>query len=169
MDALPGGVGAGTISAPPGQRVQVEAPSWLNPDFVKDLSQGSVFGTASSLCERTWLFKRSEADVAGSQPSGFGTGMVVGFFSQALVVLTGMAMFALHVTTPLLCSSRLLPNIEPFSSNAGQIAQRWGMDLQAQARLRKWLGKTVLDKPFNNVVFRLSFTTTFVLAAFVRF
>ncbi|GJC86862.1 hypothetical protein ColLi_09700 [Colletotrichum liriopes] len=75
----------------------------------------------------------------------FGIGLLAGFLSHTLVLLTGLAMFTFY------------------------LAHRYGLDLPQLLGLKERLNKAVLAKPFQNVVFRLSFAATFTLAAFVRF
>ncbi|PNH35870.1 hypothetical protein VD0002_g2492 [Verticillium dahliae] len=77
--------------------------------------------------------------------AGFGAGLVVGFFSQAIVFVSGLAMLTLHVV------------------------HRWGVDIPELLGLRQRLSRVILNQPFNNAVFRLSFAATFTLAAFARF
>ncbi|KAH6671635.1 FUN14 family protein [Plectosphaerella plurivora] len=90
-----------------------------NANFVKDVSQGSIYG--------------------------FGCGLVVGFFSQALTLLAGLTMFTLH------------------------ILQRWGLDIPGLLGVKEKLSNAVLNRPMGHAVFRLTFAVTFTLAAFVRF
>ncbi|KAF6794246.1 FUN14 family protein [Colletotrichum sojae] len=76
---------------------------------------------------------------------GFGAGLMVGFLSHTLVLLAGATIFIFYM------------------------AHRHGLDLLQLLSLRKRLDKATLGKPFQNAVFRLSFATTFTLAAFIRF
>ncbi|EGY15440.1 uncharacterized protein VDAG_06604 [Verticillium dahliae VdLs.17] len=55
----------------------------LNADFVRDCSRGSM--------------------------AGFGAGLVVGFFSQAIVFVSGLAMLTLHVS--LLWERKRIPDV----------------------------------------------------------
>ncbi|KAI3530112.1 FUN14 family protein [Colletotrichum paranaense] len=91
----------------------------LNPESMRQLSRGSIYG--------------------------FGVGLLVGFLSHTLALLTGLAMFTIY------------------------LAHRYGLDLPQLLGLKKHLNKAILTKPFHNAVFRLSFAATFTLAAFVRF
>ncbi|KZL75182.1 fun14 family protein [Colletotrichum incanum] len=108
-----------TSSASPTPRVQSRSFGGLSPDAMRQLSSGSL--------------------------SGFGVGLLAGFLSHTLVLLTGFAMFTFY------------------------LAHRYGLDLPHLLGLKERLNKAVLTKPFHNAVFRLSFAATFTLAAFVRF
>ncbi|KAH7349547.1 hypothetical protein B0T11DRAFT_332615 [Plectosphaerella cucumerina] len=90
-----------------------------NADLIKDISQGSMYG--------------------------FGSGLFVGLFSQALTLVAGLTMFTLHVL------------------------QRWGLDIPGLLGVKEKLSRAVFDKPLSHPVFRLTFAVTFTLAAFVRF
>ncbi|KAK2000505.1 hypothetical protein LX36DRAFT_572121 [Colletotrichum falcatum] len=108
-----------TSSAVPKPRAQNRSFGGLSPDSMRQLSNGTL--------------------------SGFSVGLLVGFLSHTLVLLTGLAMFTFY------------------------LAHRYGLDLPRLLGVKERLNKTVLARPFHNVVFRLSFAATFTLAAFVRF
>lgn len=112
----------GLTVMPDSGRHATPASRYLSPpnaDFVKDVSQGSIYG--------------------------FGCGLVVGFFSQALTLVAGLTMFTLHVL------------------------QRWGLDIPRLLGVKEKLNSAVLNRPLGHAVFRLTFAVTFTLAAFVRF
>ncbi|KAK2023846.1 FUN14 family protein [Colletotrichum zoysiae] len=108
-----------TSSVSPTPRAQSRSFGGLSPDAMRQLSSGTL--------------------------SGFGAGLLVGFLSHTLVLLTGLVMFTFY------------------------LAHRYGLDLPRLLGVRERLNKAVLTRPFHNVVFRLSFAATFTLAAFVRF
>ena len=61
----------------------------LNPDIIKQLSSGSIAGTAPSHLQSVgWSL---------TQPTGFVTGVVISFFSKTLVFLAGIAIVAIEV------------------------------------------------------------------------
>ncbi|OHF00547.1 FUN14 family protein [Colletotrichum orchidophilum] len=109
-----------TSTAPTPNRVQHSRSFGnINPESMRQLSRGSIYG--------------------------FGAGLLVGFLSHTLVLLTGLALFTFY------------------------LAHRYGLDLPQLLGLKTRLNEAVLTKPFHNAIFRLSFAATFTLAAFVRF
>ncbi|KAK1979490.1 FUN14 family protein [Colletotrichum cereale] len=108
-----------TPSTSPPPRVQSRSFGGLSPDAMRQLSSGTL--------------------------SGFSAGLLVGFLSHTLVLLTGLALFTFY------------------------LAHRYGLDLPRLLGIKERLNKVILTRPFHNVVFRPSFAATFTLAAFVRF
>lgn len=102
---------------------------------------------------------------------GFGVGLLVGFLSHTLALLTGLAMFTVYVlaTAPQGTRSSGYDCLNSVLTSVPQLAHRYGLDLPQLLGVKKHLNKAILTKPFHNAVFRLSFAATFTLAAFVRF
>ncbi|EXF83527.1 FUN14 family protein [Colletotrichum fioriniae PJ7] len=117
----------------------------LNPESMRQLSRGSIYG--------------------------FGVGLLVGFLSHTLALLTGLAMFTVYVlaTAPQGTRSSGYDCLNSVLTSVPQLAHRYGLDLPQLLGVKKHLNKAILTKPFHNAVFRLSFAATFTLAAFVRF
>lgn len=60
----------------------------LNPESMRQLSRGSIYGMRTIYPERAYLVNTG---------IGFGVGLLVGFLSHTLALLTGLAMFTVYV------------------------------------------------------------------------
>jgi len=93
---------------------------------------------------------------------GLCAGLLISTFSKSLALLVGLGLVVVQV-----CSSASFPAIP---SNPHQVASRYGITLIPYNKLQKYVTDIDIRSAVqDNVAFKISFGTTFALAAFVQF